>query len=45
LPPECIGKYPTIMLSTLSDPRALEHFLKVIGWTIEEVKSSAELSE
>lgn len=39
LPPDCIGKYPTILLSTLSDPNALERFLKVIAWTIEQAKA------
>ena len=39
LSPDCIGKYPTISLSTLSDGNALEQFLKLIAWTIQEVKA------
>lgn len=40
LPADCIGKFPTILLSKLSEPNALERFLKVIAWTIEEVKTA-----
>ena len=40
LPLDSIGKYPTILLSTLSDTNSLERFLKVIAWTIEEVKAT-----
>jgi hypothetical protein len=39
LPADCIGKFPTILLSALSDPSALDQFLNVIDWTIKEVKA------
>jgi hypothetical protein len=40
LPKDSIGKFPRIPLSTLADPKALEQFLEVIAWTIEEVKAA-----
>jgi len=44
LPPDCIGKYPTISLSTLSDANAIEQFLSLIAWTIQEVEGEQNRS-
>jgi hypothetical protein len=44
LSPDCIGKYPTISLSTLSDANALEQFKRLIAWTIQEVKAEQNRS-
>jgi len=40
LPQDSIDRYPSIPLSALANPKALEQFLEVIAWTIEEVKAA-----
>jgi hypothetical protein len=40
LPEDGITRRPSIPLRPLVDPTALEHFLQVMEWTIEEVKAA-----
>ncbi len=40
IPEDGIAKYPSIPLSVLADESALERFLKVFDWVVQEIKSS-----
>lgn len=40
IPEEAIDKYPSISLSTLSREIALDQFLDVLDWFVQEVKAT-----
>lgn len=43
LPQDSVDRYPNIALSTLAIGDALEQFLKVIAWGIEEIRVANHL--
>lgn len=38
---KAIDKYPTIALTTLNDQTALEQFLEVLDWTVQEIRTTS----
>jgi hypothetical protein len=40
IPVEAITKFPNIRLSTLKDATALQQFLEVLDWVVQEIKAS-----